>query len=325
MIERFGEVEAGQVLRGVLKDEDVSVSILNYGCITQDWRVPAGRRSVPVVLGFETIEPYVAHARSFGIIAGRVANRTAFGRFSLGGEDYQLECNNGPHHLHGGFRGLGHRLWEIEADGHDCLRLQYHSPDGENGYPGAIDLEVVVSLSGHRLTYEMRGMPDRPTPINLAQHSYYNLGTGDVLGHELSMRADFYTPVDDTLIPTGAIDPVAGTRLDFRTMRPIGVAGQASDIDLNFVLNGGGEPAAVVRHPDGLQLKLWTDQPGLQVFNAPKLDVPVLGHDGRRYGAFGGLCLEPQKFPDGLNQPDFPDLIATPEAPYFQKLVVEIM
>ncbi len=329
MIRKFGEFEGQDVNKAVLRNGDVSVSILNYGCVTQDWRVatPSGER--PVVLGFEAFDDYPAHSRSFGILAGRVANRTAFGRFEMDGVAYQLPVNDAGHHLHGGVIGLGRRMWRMEADGDARIQLTYRSPDGEEGYPGAVDFTVTVSLDGHRLTYDMSGVPDRPTPINLAQHSYYNLGGGDhVRDHTLWLDAAQYTPVGPGLIPTGEILPVAGTHFDFQKASQMGAIDPAGlGIDLNMILSPDrdhGKPAAIVTHPGGLELKLWTDQPGLQVFNAPNLDVPVPGLEGKRYGSFCGLCLEAQHFPDALNHPHFPSIIATPDRPYRQKLTIEI-
>ncbi|MEM6467717.1 MAG: aldose epimerase family protein, partial [Pseudomonadota bacterium] len=286
-------------------------------------------RVVPVVLGFDRFEDYPVHSKSFGIIAGRVANRTAHGRFTLNGETYQLARNNGAHHLHGGDVGLGRRLWEMEADGAGLV-LTYHSPDGEDGYPGAVTFEVKLRLDGGALTFEVSGQPDRPTPINLAQHNYYNLeGGGDVREHILQIAAPHYTPVDAGLIPTGEILPVAGTRMDFTTPKRVTQEDpNLQGIDLNLVLEAERDrslPAAMLEsETTGLRLGLWTDEPGLQLFNAPQMDIAVPGIDGARYGRFAGLCLEAQHFPDSLNQPGWPSIIARPETPYHQRLVVEI-
>lgn len=324
-MEQFGTLDGRQVVRAHLQDGDTSVSVLNYGAVTQDWQV-GGRH---VVLGFETFEAYPVHSRSFGIIAGRVANRTAHGRFELGGQTYQLATNNGAHHLHGGDVGLGRRLWRMEADSRGkALRLQYHSPDGEDGYPGAVDFDVVIRLRGRELTYDMAATPDRETPINLAQHNYYNLGGADVRGHKIWVDASGYTPVDKGLIPTGEIAALAGTHFDYRRPVTIGAADpQGLGVDLNFVLRAErakGEPAARVDGPDGLSLSLKTDQPGLQIFNAPEMEIPVPGLGGQGYGRFGGLCLEPQHFPNALNTPAFGSILCSPEQPYRQILSVRI-
>ncbi len=314
----------------VLDSAQARVAIMSYGCVIRDWRIPTGGREVPCVLGFEDFAPYPEHSKSFGIIAGRVANRTARGQFTLAGRSFQLPVNNGPNHLHGGPEGLGKRLWEMEPDGPEAVILRYHSPDGEMGYPGAVNFEVRFALAGATLHCQMTGRPDRPTPINLAQHNYYNLGSTDtVLDHRLQVAAARYTPVDDTQIPTGAFAPVAGTVLDFRTEARVGDLDPAGEgADHNLVLDAERDPAAPAAQltalDTGLTLKLWTDQPGIQLFTAKPMQITHPGHDGALYGPFGGLCLEPQHFPDSLNQPDWPSIISTPDAPYRQDLSLRI-
>lgn len=330
MIATVGDYKGQEVREAVLESPAARVAILNYGCVIRDWRVQAGGRAVPCVLGFDGFAPYPEHSKSFGIIAGRVANRTAKGRFTLDGVTYQLPINNGPNHLHGGPEGLGTRIWEMEADGAQAVVLRYLSPDGEMGYPGAVAFEIRFALEGAVLGCEMAGRPDRPTPVNLAQHNYYNLnGAGDILGHRLEIAASRYTPVDETLIPTGEIVPVAGTQLDFRTAARVGARDpQRIGADHNLILDAGrgtDAPAAMLWSDDtGLRLRLWTDQPGIQLFTAKPMEIAVPGHDGVKYGPFGGLCLEPQHFPDSLNRPEWPGIIASPEAPYRQSLRMEI-
>ncbi len=330
-IRDIAEHEGHPVREAVLESDRARVAVMSYGAAIRDWRVPApDGREVPCVLGFPDFAPYPEHSRAFGIIAGRVANRTARGRFTLDGVTHELPVNNGPNHLHGGPQGLGKRLWDMESDGAQAVILSYRSPDGEMGYPGRVTFRVRISLDAARLTWEMSGDPDRPTPINLAQHNYYNLdGAGDVLEQRLWLAASRYTPVDDTQIPTGAIESVAGTPLDFRQPARIGkVDPDRQGADHNLVLDVDRDrmqPAArLASDRSGLALRMWTDQPGVQLFTARPLDVAVPGHDGARYGAFAGVCLEAQHFPDSLNRPDFPSIIATPEAPYRQRLTVEI-
>jgi len=237
MIKKFGEYEGRDVTCAVLADGDVSISMLNYGAVTQDWRVPLNGKRVPVVLGFDAFDDYLEHSKSFGIIAGRVANRTAFGQFEIHGESYQVSINEPPNHLHGGHLGLGRRIWNMDADGSKAVRLTHHSPDGEEGYPGAVDFTVDVTLDGNTVTYDMTGRPDRPTPINLAQHSYYNLGDTSVLDHHLSLAARHYTPTDQMQIPTGEIASVENTHFDFVNGAVIGAFDQSDQgIDLNMVL-----------------------------------------------------------------------------------------
>jgi aldose 1-epimerase len=207
----------------------------------------------------------------------------------------------------------------------EAAHLHYLSPDGEEGYPGTVEFEVTYRLQGPRLVCEMRGTPDRPTPINLAHHAYYNLGgRGTVQDHVLCVDAAEHTPLDEELIPVGSIEPVEDTPLDFREPRTIG----DTALDNHLVLRPDrdrGAPAAWARCPrTGHLLRLWTDQPGLQVFDAPTMTIPVPGHEGERYGPFAGLCLEAQHFPDSMHNPDWPSIVRTPDAPYFQRLEVEI-
>lgn len=327
----FGRHGGRAVEEIVLQSADAAVAVLNYGCVVRDWRVDADRRSVPVVLGFRQFGDYVANSRSHGIVAGRVANRTENARFELEGQVYDLTPNHGPHHLHGGAVGLGRRVWEMDGDGTaEAVELRYLSPDGEEGYPGTVEFSVTFRLEGPRLCCEMRGQPDRPTPINLAQHNYYNLaGDGDVRDHVVWIDAPDYTPVRADLIPDGSIDAVQGTRMNFTT--PISFADSDPDrlgLDVNLVLRRERDPttpAAWTSCPrTGLKLQLWTEEPGLQIFNAATMQIAVAGHDGRSYGPFAGVCLEAQHFPNSLANPDWPSIIRTPENPYHQRLEVEI-
>lgn len=321
-----GRIDGHPLRQAVLEQGEVRVTILSLGCITRDWRV--GGRSV--VLGFADPLRYLENPFSFGVIAGRVANRTAHGRFRLDGRTVQLSRNHGAHHLHGGVRGLGRRNWLMEADGPHGVRLSRRSPAGEEGYPGAVDFSVTIRLEDHRLHYDMRGQPDCRTPVNLAQHSYYNLaGGGSVRDHELRIAASRFTPTDDAQLPTGEIRAVAGTRHDFTAPRTLAQADPAArGHDVNLVLDPDRErdaPAAILRAPDrALVLRLWTDQPGIQLYDAMHMGACCGGHDGKRHDRFHGLCLEPQHFPDALNRPGFPSILCTPEAPYRQRLTVEI-
>ena len=328
-IHAFGRHDGREVREAVLRSEAAEIRVLNYGCVIRDWRVRVGDESRPTTLGFDRFEDYPVHSRSFGVVAGRVANRIAGARFNLGGREVRLDANDGSNHLHGGEVGLGRRLWEMEADGERALRLTYASPDGEDRYPGAVAFEVLMRLDGARLDFEMSARPDRPTPINLAQHSYWNLDGGrDVVDHRLTLAADRWTPVDAGLIPTGELRAVSGD-MDFRAGRTLrDAAGAPLPLDFNFALDPARDPSAPAAELVGargdLRLRLWTDQPGVQVYDAPGLDLTVPGLDGRRYGAYAGLCLEAQNFPDAVNRPEFPNAIVTPEAPYMQRTSVEI-
>lgn len=323
----FGRDDRGRAVdEVVLESADAAVAILSFGCIVRDWRVDGATGSLPMVLGFPRLEDYLRHARSHGAIVGRVANRTANARFTLDGKTYAVTANEGPHHLHGGAVGLGQRIWEMETDSASgSVELRYASPDGEEGYPGAVDFAVTYRLDGPRLVCEMRGTPDRPTPIALASHSYYNLGGGGtVQDHHLWVDAPDYTPVDPDLIPTGEIRPVEGTAFDFTGGREIG----DTRLDQNVVLRHDrdtGRPAARVVCPrTDRRLELWTGEPGIQLFDAFAMTIATPGLDGQNYGPYAGLCLEAQHFPDSLNNPDWPSILHSPEHPYFQRLEVEI-
>lgn len=327
----FGEHEGRKVEKVVLESDKAQVSILSFGCATQDWIIARNSGDLRVLQGFATMQEYVTKSASHGIIAGRVANRIAGAKFTLDGKTCQLTTKSGPHSLHGGIIGLGRRIWNIDTDSAaKTVRLGYHSPDGEEGYPGRVDFTVTISLSGSKLVWEMHGLPDRPTPVNLAQHNYYNLnGSGTALDHILHVDAESYTPTDELLIPDGTVKPVAGTRYDFRAA----VAMRAIDpnrlgVDMNLVLRPGRNTshAAATAKGDqsGVTMKVWTDQPGLQVYNSVMAKDGVKGLSGTEYGLFSGLCLEAQHFPDAVHHPQFPSIIRTPENPYYQYYAVDI-
>lgn len=308
----------------------VSIAILTWGALIRDWRVPVGGSTRPVVLGFDAFDPYPAHSPYFGAIAGRIANRIARGQFTLDGTTYSLPLNEGRNHLHGGPRGIGRQNWTIAEYDRSSVRLTLDSPDGDMGYPGNLAISVTYRLDGHRLDMEFAATTDRATPVNIVQHNYFNLaGDGEVLDHRLWLAAGAYTELDDELIPTGAILPVTGTDYDFRTARPIRTAdGAPVPVDLNFVLDtrrNANDPAAILVAPDAaLTLRLYTDQPAVQVYNGIKLAVPVPGLDDRRYDRYWGLCLEDQIFPDAINHPHFPSPVITPESPYLHRCAIEI-
>lgn len=306
----------------MLEAGDVTVTILSLGCITHDWRVPLGAGRVPVLQSFADPAEHLRHPEAYmGAIAGRVANRIGGARFSLAGQEITVVANKGTNQLHGGPLGLSRQNWQMERGGRASVRLTHRSPNGAQGFPGNVDFTTTITLDGARLTYEMQAMPDRPTPINLAQHSYYNLmGGGDIGAHRLHINAASYTPVDKNMLPLGTIEPLNGTGLDFRNARPL----LGADIDNNLVLGVGAGPAATLTAPNGLGLKLWTDQPGLQLCTARNLSATAPALAGQTHGPFAGVCLEPQHFPDSVNNPNFPSIICTPEQPYSQKLVVEI-
>lgn len=324
--EAFGTCNGAPVERVQLRGEGLAVSVLTYGAVIQEMMVdtPGGARCV--VLGFDRLEDYIAHSPYMGCIAGRFANRIRDGRFTLDGREYQLSLNeNGRTHLHGGNRGFGQRVWALDDVSQDSVRLSLVSPDGEEGYPGTVQVACTYRLSGPmQLSIELTAATDAPTIINLAAHSYFNLaGDGDIRGHRLAISAPQYLPVDDDLIPTGEFRPVAGSEFDFRNLRLIERGDPAVRYDHNFVVarEAADAPrrAARLEAPDGsLALEVWSTEPGLQFYDGSKIAVPVPGLGGRRYGPFSGLCLEPQRFPDSPNHPDFTDAVLRPGEIYRQ-------
>ncbi|MEP2718675.1 aldose epimerase family protein [Pseudophaeobacter sp.] len=312
--------------RQVLSNGDVSLSILNLGCITQDWQVPLGRRHVPVVLGYQNPQDYLNNPCYLGAIVGRVANRISRASFDLGGQHYRLPANDGTNCLHGGLKGIGARLWDISADGNRVVQLTLTSEDGDQGFPGRVQFEVTISLEGHTVTYDMRARVDRPTPINLAQHSYYNLmGSGAVSEHILQLPARQISVTDCAQAATGETREVTGSRFDFTQAQALAKADpKAKGYDHNYILPPEAAFAAKVTAPNGLRLLLETDQPCLQVYTATHLQkchVPLPGQVHHRYG---GLCLEAQGYPNAPNLSSAPSILATPERPYHHQQRVTI-
>ena len=307
------------------------VKVTNYGLIITDIQTADRNGQLGhIVLGFDTLDQYLKGHPFFGAIAGRVANRIAKGRFALDGQEYTLAINNGPNHLHGGKKGFDKQVWDVKTPpAHEhaqSLEFHYFSKDGEEGYPGNLDVTVTYTLTDDdELRTEYRAKTDKATPINLTNHSYFNLaGSGDTLDTEVQIWADRYTPTDDTLIPIGELAPVQGTPLDFRTaktmrrdLEPLKKA--PGGYDHNFVLNNGGKSLALAARAhepkSGRILEVLTTEPGIQLYNGIGLGKDV-GHDGTLYVKFGGFCLETQHFPDAINHPTFPSTVLRPGATY---------
>jgi aldose 1-epimerase len=316
------------------------VEIMDYGATIVSLRTPDRSGKLDnVVLGFSTLRDYLDHSPYFGSTLGRVANRIARARFDLDGKTYRLAANNAPGgvpcSLHGGSVGFDKVLWSAEpgeASSLPALRLDYLSKDGEEGYPGNLQVRVVYSLTpdnGLRIDYE--AVTDAATPVNLSNHSYFNLrgeGAGTILDHELTLNAKRYTPVDKGLIPTGGIEPVAGTPFDFMTPHRIGERIDADSEQLRF---GGGydhnfaierkgpglELAATVYEPtSGRVLELLTTEPGLQFYSGNFLDGTLTGASGHPYLHRGALALEAQHYPNAINEPSFPPIVLRPGMTY---------
>jgi aldose 1-epimerase len=331
--EEFGKMPGGTgVKRYTLENKNgVLAKVMDYGAIlTELWVPDRNGRGGNVVLGFDNLEQYLHGHPFFGATTGRYANRIANGHFSLDGKEYTLAKNNGPNHLHGGIKGFDKQLWQSESlakPGQQSLRFTYVSENGEEGYPGALHVTVVYTLSDeNELRIDYTATTDQATVVNLTNHSYFNLaGSGDVLGHEAQIRADRYTPVNDQLIPTGELAPVEGTPLDFRKPRRIGehiaeLKPTPGGYDHNFVLNSGGgtfAQAATVSEPiSGRALEVWTTEPGMQLYTGNFLDGKHKGVNGVTYGQHSGLCLETQHFPDSPNKPNFPSTVLRPGETY---------
>jgi aldose 1-epimerase len=307
--------------------------ITNYGTIITELHVP-DRQGKPadVVLGFDNLGQYLKGHPYFGCTVGRVANRIAGGKFTLNGKTHHLAINNGPNHLHGGIKGFDKMAWKAEPQADAAVKFTYTSPDGEEGYPGKLDVTVVMTVTeANELRIDYSAVTDKPTPVNLTNHSYFNLyGEGDILGHELTLAADYYTPSDVALIPTGEIKAVKGTPLDFTKSRPIGacissVANEEAGYDHNYVINNGGKSlvlAARVHEPrTGREMEVHTTQPGAQFYTANYLSGSLTGKRGVVYRRQNGFCLETQHFPDSVNKPNFRSTILRPGETYRQTVV----
>jgi aldose 1-epimerase len=310
----------------------VVAKLTNYGAILVELQVPdRAKRLGNVVLGFESIEGYVNGHPYFGAICGRVANRIAKGRFTLDGRDYQLAANNGRNHLHGGLKGFDKVVWNATPlpDGKEgpAVQFKYYSRNGEEGYPGNLSVYVTYTLTeSNAVKIDYLVTTDLPTPINLTNHSYFNLaGQGDILNHEVMIAADRYTPSDEELIPTGELAPVAGTPVDFRQSTAVGariaqINAKPRGYDHNFVLNSGGGAlslAAQVFEPTtGRFMEVFTTEPGVQLYSGNWLDGKLTGIGGVKYNQYSGLCLETQHFPDAVHHSNFPSVILRPGQVY---------
>ena len=334
---RFGAMPDGTPVEvfTLTNANGLELRAINYGAIIASLKVPdKNGQFADIVNGHDSLDGYLTKSRFFGAVVGRYGNRIAKGKFTLDGTEYNLAVNNGPNHLHGGVKGFDKVVWEVAKD---AVRTGYMeagvtftrlSPDGEEGYPGNLKTSVTYVLTDeNELLVAYAATTDKPTPINLTQHSYFNLAghqTKDILDHRLMVNADRYTPVDDTQIPTGSRPPVAGTPFDFRTPTRIGarIADDHEQLkigagyDHNFVLNRQGTGlvlAARLEDPgSGRTMEVLTTEPGLQVATANRLDGAIVGKGGATYGRHSAVCLETQHFPDSPNQPAFPSTILRP-------------
>ena len=326
----FGKTSDGTSVRlFTLRNKNgVVVKLTNFGGIITEILAPDRSGKLGnVVCGFDNLETYLKGHPFFGAVAGRVANRIAKGKFTLDGKDYTLAINNGPNHLHGGIKGFDKQVWAAEVLPDQSVRMTYTSKDGEEGYPGNLKVTMVYSLDDENaLRIDYGATTDKATPINLTNHSYFNLaGSGTIFDHVLYLNADQYTKVDETLIHTGEIAPVKRTALDFTTPHSIGERAQQTGLkptgyDHNFVLNQQGRGlrlAARVNEPkSGRTLEVSTTDPGVQLYTANHMNGSVVGTGGVSYPQYGAFCLETQHYPDSVNHPAFPSSILRPGSAY---------
>ncbi|WP_373232722.1 aldose epimerase family protein [Cohnella sp.] len=342
----FGQTPEGQsvYLYTLTNKRGMQSSIMTYGGIMITLKVPDRSGYLEdVVLGYPTLAEYLKTGNKpyLGAILGRYANRIANGRFTLDGVTYQLSINEGHNTLHGGIRGFDKRVWEAEElcrEDAVGLILSYCSKDGEEGFPGNVAVKVAYTLTNdNELRIDYAATTDKKTVLNLSQHNYYNLagaGNGDILGHILMINADYFTPIKPDLIPTGHIQSVEGTPLDFRKPTSIGARIHSGDLqmryagngyDFNYVLNRTGHPmalaACVHEQKSGRVMEVYTTQPGIQLYTGNKLDGSLIGKEGKVYPQYGGLSLETQHFPDSPNQPHFPSTELNPGQIYRQSAI----
>ena len=334
----FGTAPDGSPVRlfTLTNANGMELRAITYGVIIVSLKVPDRDGKLgDIVVGHDSMEGYLTRSRFFGAVVGRYGNRIANGRFTLDGHTYQLTQNNGTNHLHGGTKGFDKIVWDakVNADPRGPSVVFTHtSPEGHEGYPGTLAARVVYTLtSDNALVIEYSATTDKPSIVNMTQHSYWNLageGSGTIVDHRLTLKADHFTPVDSTVIPTGELAPVDGTPFDFRKETPIGARIDAdhpqikiaSGYDHNFVFKRSGSgPEQLVRVVDpktGRTMEISTTEPGIQFYSANKLDDSYVGKSGHVYGARSAFCLETQHFPDSPNKPNFPSTVVRPDKPY---------
>jgi len=339
----FGIMPNGEksLIFTLVNQQGLKAKITNYGAKLVSLEVPdKNGQLADVILGYETLDQYIKGDQYFGATVGRYANRIAKGKFTLEGKEYQLALNNGVNHLHGGPKGYQSLVWKseiIDQNGYPALKFTYHSPDGEENYPGNLDIEVVYTWKNdNSLTIEYKATTDQTTIVNLTHHSLFNLkgaGNGDILGHILTINANAFTPVDSTLIPIGEIRPVANTPMDFTAPHPVGerISSDYEQIvkgrgyDHNWVLNknqGELTLAAELYEPEsGRVMKVLTTEPGIQFYSGNFLDGSQIGKGNLPYNFRFGLALETQHYPDSPNHANFPSVVLKKGEVYTQTTV----
>lgn len=328
----FGWWEGQLVSMHVLANANgLSARLCNFGARLTGMMVPGRNGAIAdVVLGFDTLEQYASSRGYFGATCGRFGNRIKDGRFRLGGRSVEVSRNDGRNHLHGGSKGFDKRVWHAERDeAGDAVVFSLVSEDGEEGYPGRLDVRSRYSLTDDdRLIITMSASTDKETVVNLVHHSYWNLAghhSGDVLQQVLTVHGDFYTPVDEQLIPTGEILKVAHSPFDFRNGAAIGR--QGGRYDHNWIVREAGsglKPVAMLHDPDsGRAMEVQSSEPGVQIYTAGHLDPPIVGKGGHRYGRYSGVTFETQKFPNSPNFAHFPDARLEPGEVYEHRMEIK--
>ena len=338
----WGEVGGQPVYLYTLTNSNgATMKVTNYGARVTSLMVPnEDGEMVDVVLGFDNLQDYLDNHTYFGAIVGRYGNRISNGKFTLNGEQYSLVRNNMDNHLHGGYKGFDQRVWRGEAvktsEG-PGVRLNYLSKDGEEGYPGNLQVTVTYKLTNdNEFVFDIKATTDEATVVNLTNHNYYNLNgaKSDAMDHDLMINADKFTPIDDEWIPTGEIASVEGTPMDFTTPTKVGKRinedykqlKNGAGYDHNYVLNGGSgmDTAATAYSPaTGIIMKVYTDQPGVQFYSGNFLDGSLVGKDDIKYKKRYAICLETQHFPDSPNHPNFPSTVLRPGEVYETTTVFE--
>ncbi len=343
--EPFGKTQDGTPVEvfTLTNSNGVEVRAITYGGIIISLRTPDKNGKLgDIVLGFDTLDGYLGKHPYFGAIIGRYGNRIGNAKFTLDGVEYKLAANNGPNALHGGLKGFDKVVWKAQSFENDKgagVVFTHTSPDGDEGYPGNLAVKVTYTLANqNELIFDYEATTDKPTPLNLTQHTYFDLagaGSGDILGHEVMVNADSFTPVDANLIPTGEIRKVAGTPLDFRKPTAVGARINQDDeqlklaggYDHDFVINRQGEglalAARVYEPTSGRVLEVSTTEPGVQFYTGNFLDGTLTGKGGRVIQKRSGFCLETQHFPDSPNKPEFPSTILRPEETFRSRTVLK--
>ncbi len=335
MKEHFGKIGEKEVFLYTLVNKNgITVKITNYGAIVTTILVPDKNGKMgDIVLGYDSLKDYIPNSPYFGAMVGRFANRIAKGKFTLEGKEYTLAVNNGRNSLHGGLKGFDKVVWDVAEKSDTAsvsLVLTYLSRDGEEGYPGNLKVQTTYTLDNHDvLTLLAEAETDKATPLNIVNHTYFNLSEADtsILGHQLTLFADRFTQVNDELIPTGKLQAVKGTAMDFTSPHTIGerIAAVTGGYDHNYVLNksaGTLAVAALLYDPrSGRHVEVSTTQPGIQFYTGNFLDGTIHGKGNKVYQKHWGLCLETQHFPDSPNQPAFPNAILHPGEKFAEKTV----